>query len=67
MHAHTVVEERQRVQEEAAALLLAEDCGQLRDDGLRFRAQLAAEHKNNVARRLADELARKSDLVGAHT
>ncbi len=62
--ADAVVEERQRVQEEAAPLLLAEGRRHAREHRLRLGAQLAAEEDDHVARGLADKLAGPRQFVG---
>ena len=67
MRADAVVEERQRMQQNATALA-AQRKGELRDDRLRCRTQFPTEHDHDVARRLIDRLAQRCEfaLVDPH-
>ena len=53
MRAYAVVEEWQRMQQQAAALT-REDVGKLSQDGLRFTAQLSCEHYDDISLRFAN-------------
>ena len=67
VRADAVVEERQRMQQNATALA-AQRKGELRDDRLRCRTQFPTEHDHDVARRLIDRLAQRCEfaLVDPH-
>ena len=60
VRADAVVVERQRVEQEATAFALAQSKRQLREQRLRRRTQLAAEHQDAIALRLCDQLAHVS-------